>query len=138
LGSYWSSRGQPEPAIPYLEKSLRLNPREGAGFGLGNLGTCYLFIGQVDQAIGFLRKAPTENPKIFWFHLVLAGALGLKGDIEEAREEIAASLKLKPAVGSVAAWRAWQISTGLAHPQFLALEDKTTFTGLRRAGFPEE
>ena len=116
LGMLLEFIGQPEAAIPYLEQSLRLNPREANGLALANLGTCYLFIGQVDKAISFLRKAPPENPKIFWFHLALAGALGIKGDIDEARKEIAESLKLKPAVSSVAGWRDWLVSIGARPP----------------------
>jgi adenylate cyclase len=138
LGMLLEFTGQPDAAIPYLEKSLRLNPREANGQPLANLGICYLFIGQVEQAISFLRRAPPENPKIWWFHLVLAGGLGVKGDIDEARGEIAESLKLKPAVSSVAGWRDWLVSIGLDHPQFLAAMDKTVNAGLRRAGFPEE
>ena len=32
--------------------------------------------------------------------------------------------KLKPEINSIAAWRAWMASTGLDHPQFLALRGK--------------
>jgi TolB-like protein/class 3 adenylate cyclase/cytochrome c-type biogenesis protein CcmH/NrfG len=78
IGMLLEFTGQPEAAIPYLEKRLRLNPREGAGLGLQLLGAAYLFIGQVDRAVDLHRKAISENPKIFWFHLWLAGALGLK------------------------------------------------------------
>src|SRR4029077_2377462 len=78
------------------------------------------------------------HPKIFWYRLVLAGALGINGDIDEARSTIAESLKLKPTVNSIAAWRDWLVSVRLEHPQFLALMDKTVGAGLRRAGFPAE
>ena len=141
LGMVLEFTGQPELAIPYVEKSLRLNPREGAssaGIAYAVLGTNYFFIGEVDRAIELLKKASTEHPKIFWYRLVLAGALGIKGDIDEARSAIAESLKLKPTVNSVAAWRDWLVSVRLEHPQFLALMDKTVGAGLRRAGFPAE
>jgi len=138
LGQLLEFIGQPEAAIPYIEKALRLNPREGAGIARGNLGACYMSVGQVDKAIGLVRQALTENPRIFWFHLVLAGALGLNGDIDEAKTEIAASLKLKPEINSVAAWRAWMASTGLDHPGFLAQAEKSAFAGVRLAGFPDE
>jgi adenylate cyclase len=141
LGMLLEFTGQPELAIPYVERSLRLNPREGAsaaGIALAVLGTNYFFIGEVEKAIDLLKKAWTEHPKIFWYRLILAGALGIKGDIDEARSAIAESLKLKPAVNSVAAWRDWLVSVRLEHPQFLALMDKTVGAGLRRAGFPAE
>jgi len=138
LGQLLEFTGQPELAIPYVERSLRLNPREGLGLGFAVLGNGYFFIGEVDKAIGLLKKASTENPKIFWYRLCLAGAMGIRGDIDEARSAIAESLKLKPAVNSVAAWRDWLVSVGLEHPQYLALMDKTVGAGLRRAGFPAE
>jgi len=65
----------------------------------------------------------------------LAGALGVRGDIEEARAEIAQSLKLKPEMNSVARFRAIE---SYQEPGFQARHDKTIVLGLRRAGFPEE
>jgi len=65
-------------------------------------------------------------------------ALGLRDDIEEARREIAELLKIKRDVNSVARWRAIAVTQGFGHPQFQALREKTSYAGLRRAGFPEE
>jgi tetratricopeptide (TPR) repeat protein len=82
--------GQPEAAIPYFENALRLNPREPyVGNTYGLLGRAHLFLGHTDQAIAFLRRARTEMPRNWSHHGFLAGALGLKGDIDEARTEIA-------------------------------------------------
>jgi hypothetical protein len=69
---------------------------------------------------------------------VVAGALGLNGDIEEAQAEIAEALKLKPEVNSVARWRAIGAKMGISDPRFQALMEKTVYVGLRRAGFPDE
>jgi adenylate cyclase len=65
----------------------------------------------------------------------LAGALGMRGDIDEARAEIAQSLKLKPEMNSVARFRAIE---SYQEPGFQSRHDKTIVLGLRRAGFPEE
>ena len=97
--------GRPEAAIPYLEKAIRLNPREhSVGNAYGLLGRAHLFLGHTNQAIAFLRSARTELPRNWSHHGFLAGALGLKGDIDEAHAEIAEMLKLKPEVNSVARW----------------------------------
>ena len=69
-------------------------------------------------------------------HLYLAGALGLRGDLNEARAELAESLRFKPDMNSLAAWRA--AFPFLTNPDYLALADKTINLGLRRAGFPDE
>jgi adenylate cyclase len=92
----------------------------------------------MDQAIAFLRRARTELPRYWFHHAFLAGALGLKGDIDEAQAEIAEMLKLKPEVNSVARWRAIAATMGGGDLRNQALVEKTLFTGLRRAGFRDE
>jgi adenylate cyclase len=139
LGLTISGMGQPEAAIPYFEKAIRLNPREPyIGQTYGALGANHLFGGHTDQAINFLRRARAEHPRMWWICLVLAGALGLKGDVDEARAEIAEALKLKPEVNSIARWRAIGPTMGLGDPRFQALMEKTVYAGLRCAGFPDE
>ena len=139
LGSTFNGSGQPEAAIPYFEKAIRLNPREPyVGNAYGLLGRSHLFLGHTDQAIAFLRKARTELPGYWEHHGALAGALGLKGDIDEARAEIEEMLKLKPEVISVARWRVIRATTGGGDPRNQALWEKTVYAGVRRAGFPEE
>jgi hypothetical protein len=69
--------------------------------------------------------------------LTLAGAIGLQGELAEARSEIAEALKLKPEISSIGKWRAYLATTGHGFPKWQALMDKTVYAGLRRAGFPE-
>ena len=85
----------------------------------------------------FLRKAHAADPRIFYGQLLLAAALGLRGDIDEAKAALAELFKLKPDLSSLAKVRAhWQ---GIyRNPQFIALAAKTQDIGLRRAGLPEE
>jgi len=47
-------------------------------------------------------------------------------------------LKLRPEATSVARLRAILATMGGGDPRGQALREKTIFTGLRRAGFPEE
>jgi len=67
----------------------------------------------------------------------LAAALGLRGDIDEAKAALAESLKLRPEWNSLAQLSA-NVSNWNASPQYAALREKTVDGGLRRAGFPEE
>lgn len=87
----------------------------------------------------WIRRARTLAPGMWYVRLTLAAALGLRGEIDEAKSEIAEAIKLKPEVNSIARWRAVMSTHGGAgHPQLEALYQKTTWVGLRRAGFPEE
>jgi adenylate cyclase len=139
LGMTFMGSGQPEAAIPYFENAIRLNPREPyVGNTYAALGRSHLFLGHTDQAIALLRKARTEMPGYWDIRGHLAGALGLKGDIDEARAEIPEMLKLKPDVNSVARYRAMKATMGLRDPRAQALMEKTVYAGLRKAGMPEE
>jgi TolB-like protein/class 3 adenylate cyclase/Tfp pilus assembly protein PilF len=139
LGQALAAAAQPEASIPYLEKAIRLNPREhSVGAAYAALGRSHLYLGHTDQAIALLRKARTEMPHMWTHPQYLAGALGLKGDIDEARAEIAEMLKLKPEVNSVARLRAITVTRGGGDPRNQALREKTIYSGLRKAGLPEE
>jgi adenylate cyclase len=129
--------GQPQAGIPYIEKAVRLNPHDPnrANF-YASLGMCHLVLDHVDEAIDLLRKARAENPRFWFIHFWLAGGLGLKGDLDEARTALAESLRLKPEMNSLARRRAdvpW-----VANPSYWALQEKSLNVGLRRAGFPDE
>jgi adenylate cyclase len=137
LGYTLIQMGRPEAAIPYIEKSIRLSPHDPAiGNSYGALGQCHLFLGHLDQGIELLRKARAATSRFFGIHLSLAGALGLRGDIDEARAEIAEAIKLNPEVNSLAALRA--SAPWITNPPYWALREKTVDVGLRRAGFPDE
>jgi adenylate cyclase len=137
LGSTLLWLGQPEAGIPYIEKAVRLNPHDPnrANF-YASLGMCHLVLGHVDEAIDLLRKARAENPRFWFIHFWLAGGLGLKGDLDEARTALAESLRLKPEMNSLARRRAdvpW-----VANPSYWELQERSLNVGLRRAGFPDE
>jgi adenylate cyclase len=59
-------------------------------------------------------------------------------DIDEAKATLAESIKLKPEVNSIAKVRAIPIAGVMDCPQLVALKEKTTYVGLRRAGLPDE
>jgi TolB-like protein/DNA-binding winged helix-turn-helix (wHTH) protein len=99
------------------------------------LGRCHLLLGRVDQAIDFLRKAYAASPRNgpdLW----LGAALGLRGDLDDAKTALVEWLKFHPHVNSLAQARATLPSP--INPRYMALREKTVEVGLRRAGFPEE
>jgi TolB-like protein/class 3 adenylate cyclase/Tfp pilus assembly protein PilF len=137
LGFVLMYLGQPEAAIPNIQKAIRLSPHDPNIYAsYGGLGICELFLGHIDEAIDLLRKARAANPRIYSAHLFLAGALGLKGDLDDARLALSEAIKLKPDVTSLARWHAYR--PWETNPQYWALREKTLNVGLRRAGFPDE
>jgi adenylate cyclase len=139
LGLTLLLQGKPEVAIPHFERTIRLEMRKRYMFnGYANLGRCQLFLDRIDESVESFRRARMLAPGIWYVHLELAAALGLRGDIEEAKSEIAEALKIKHEANSIARWRAIAVTQGFGHPQFQALREKTSYAGLRGAGFPDE
>jgi adenylate cyclase len=136
LGMLLMWLGRPEEGIPLDWKAIRLDPHGPAiAPYYWALGYSHLLLDRVDEAIDLLRKARAANPRFWFIHLALAGALGLKGDLDEAKAALAEAIKLRPEVSSMARYRA-QLPWG--NPQYWALYEKTVEAGLRRAGLPDE
>ena len=128
--------GQPEAAIPHIEKAIRLNPHDpNSASRYWALGLCCLLLGDIDRALDLISKARAQNPRLWYVHLDLAGALGLRGDLEEARKALAKAIELKPEMNSLDRLRAYP---GGGNPRFWALCENTVNLGLRRAGMPDE
>jgi adenylate cyclase len=126
--------GQPEAGIPNIERAMRLHPRGMADYYWG-LGACHLLLGHVDEAIELLRKARAVNPRPYFINQWLAAALGLKGDLDEARAALAEMLRIKPELTSLEEIRIhYPWST---NPEHAALREQTIDLGLRRAGLPD-
>ncbi len=138
LGWALTLLARPEAGLPYFEKALALSPGSPNihWFYVG-LGNCHLYLGHLDEAIVFLRKARASNSAVYLFPAQLAAALALKGDIEGAKAALSEAQKLKPDLRSLADWRR---GTPFMYnsPDFAALAAKTQDVGLLRAGLPEE
>ena len=136
LGQTLMLMGQPEAGIPHIERAIRLNPHDpSVATYYTSLGACHLLLGHLDEATDLLRKARTANRRLWFIHLWLAGALGLRGDLDDARAALAEAIKLKPDINSLARFGAQSPYTNRA---YVALRAKTLYVGLRRAGFPDE
>jgi len=85
----------------------------------------------------FLGKSRGANPRSPIPLLLLAAALGLRGDVDEAKAALAESRKLRPEWNSLSALRA-KLPNSNASLQYAVLREKTVDVGLRRAGLPDE
>ena len=136
LGQTMMFLGQPEEGASHIEKWIRLSPHDpNLHSGYAVLGLCHLLLGHLNEAIELFRKARTANPRHYYIHLLLAGALGLEGDLGGGSAALVEARRLKPEVNSIARLRV-HVPWGV-HPEYSGLRDKTLFVGLRRAGFPE-
>ena len=96
LGETLLYLGQPEAGIPPLEQAIRLRPDDpNLAITYWALGTCQLLLGRVDQAIDLLQTARAANSRLWVPYFYLAGAYGLKGDLDRARSALGESLRLE-------------------------------------------
>jgi len=138
LGWTLFTLGQPEAALPYFQKAIRLDPQSNFVYSnYAGLGGCHLLLGHVDEAVDALKRAHAANPRMWYVTLFLAAALGLRENTDEAKAALAEALKLKPQVNSFAKVRAAFPDTS-NNPRAVALAEKTFDVGLRRAGLPDK
>jgi hypothetical protein len=140
----------PEPAhrVADRQDGIRVDPNVGITYCA--LGTCQLLLDRVDQASDLLQTARAANARMWVPYFYLAGAYGLRvaegdglpadaakrGDLDKARSALAESMRLKPAIKSLA--RMPVENPWLSNPQYWALQEKTLNLGLRRAGLPDQ
>ncbi|MGD0105277.1 MAG: tetratricopeptide repeat protein [Rhodopila sp.] len=132
LGVTLAFLGQPEAAIPHIERSLLLAPHDAATpLSYSFLGICHVLLGRIEEAVIALRKSRAGNSRFFHTHLALAAALGLNGEVDEAAAALREAIQLRPGMSSLSDLRRlpW-----LIHPKFIALFEGTFCVGLRRAG----
>jgi adenylate cyclase len=123
--------GRPNAGLPLLERSLRLSPYDFyAPVAHGCLALCHMMLGNTDLAIPPLMIARAMNPRIFFIHLWIAGALGLKGDLDEAGAALRQGMALMPEFPPA-------MMAPRFNPEFMALYIPTVYAGLLRAGMPD-
>jgi adenylate cyclase len=127
--------GQPGAAIPQLRKATRLGPHDGATpAALSALAHGHLLLGDIEPSIAFARKARSRKPGVYIPHMLLAAALALHDELDEAAAALAEGIRLRPQFNSLARLRAY---TTWGNSRYRALREKTVDLGLRRAGMPD-
>jgi TolB-like protein/Flp pilus assembly protein TadD len=136
-------RGAIEEYIPLVEHAMRLSPRDPQlAVWYGRIGLVHLLQSRIAEAILWLEKARNANPALPYVRSRLAAAYALNGELERATVELAESHNLcsDDRYSSIAQLlKAGEISSGYwGVPRIQALYEATYFTGLRKAGMPEE
>jgi len=130
--------GSIEEAIPAQEQAIRLSPRDPR---LPNwywrIGMVHLLQSRIDEAIVWLERARSVNPRLPGPHGWLASAYALVGDTERAAAELAEASRLSGdhRYSSLAYFKQSRL---LGSAKTYALAETTFFEGLRKAGVPEE
>jgi adenylate cyclase len=130
--------GMMDEGIPLVEQAIRLSPRDPQlGPLYKQIGEVHLLQSRTDDAIVWLEKARSANPANPVIRATLASAYALKGESKRAAAELADARRLSPndRYSSVARLRAVEI---FGATEIRALSEATYFTGLRKAGMPEE
>ena len=137
LGMTLMFLGQPETAIPHLEKSVRVPAHDPQKpLLLSNLGMCRLMLGDVDTAIDQLRESAARNPHNYSAPLLLAAVLGLKNAAAGAGASIRQAAGLCPTMGTLSGVHNWVQRQSSS--DFMPIYQDTIERGLRWAGMPEE
>lgn len=130
--------GDLENVIPAQQQAIRLSPADPY---LPNwywrIGMVHLLQSRIDEAVDWLERASSANPRLPGPHAWLVSAYALKGDLRRAAVELdeARHLSGDNRYASISAHRAVQ-PFGAARVRMLA--EKTFFAGLRQVGVPED
>jgi tetratricopeptide (TPR) repeat protein len=130
--------GSDQEAIALAEQAIRLSPRDPGISGWYTwIGFVHLLQSRVDEAIVWLEKGRSAQPKYPQAHWLLAAAYGFKGERERARAELTEAQKLTGSdrYSSVARTRA---NGDLYTPALRDRWETVYFPGMRAAGLPEE
>jgi len=125
-------------AIPAQLQAIRLSPRDPyVPNWYWRVGMVHLLQARTDEAILWLEKARSANPRLAGPHAWLASAYALKDEAEIAVAELAEARRLSRdgRYESIAKFKAAPAS---GSPKTFALAETTFFAGLRLAGVPEE
>ena len=130
--SIWN--GQPEDAFVQLDKANALDPRKADSAEL--LGTrcrAQMSLGRYDEAISSCERAAALNN--WWVnYMFLTAAYAQRGEMAKAQAARAQVLKYQPGL-TIARLKAIRISD---NPLFWQQTEMYVFSGLRKAGIPEQ
>jgi TolB-like protein/Flp pilus assembly protein TadD len=130
--------GSIEELIPSQQKAIRLSPRDPqSGLFYSRIGSAHLLRSRTDEAIVWYERARNAAPAHPEFRTFLASAYALKGDMESAAFELAIAGRLvgDGRYASIARFRA---VSSWGTPEVSALAEETYFSGLSKAGVPDD
>jgi TolB-like protein/predicted TPR repeat methyltransferase len=90
-------RGEPEAAIEYLTRSMRLSPLDQLGYSAkGSTAHAHFFLGAYDDASAWADKAVQENPSYLIVNCIAAASHALAGHQEKAAQAVGRMLQIDP------------------------------------------
>jgi adenylate cyclase len=123
-------RGEPEAAIEYLTRSMRLSPLDQLGYSAkGSTAHAHFFLGAHDEASAWADKAVQENPSYLIVNCIAAASHALAGHQEKAAQAVNRMLQIDPSlhISEIKELFPLRRSGDLAKYE----------EGLRKAGLPE-
>jgi TolB-like protein/class 3 adenylate cyclase/tetratricopeptide (TPR) repeat protein len=118
----------------HVKEALRLSPRDVAAYLFFlYAGLAKLWLGENEEAVGWLRRSIEANRNNPMSHFLLASALALLGRLSEARSEINTGLLINPTF-TIARIRA---APWIDNPAFDVGRERL-IDGMRKAGVPEQ
>jgi len=132
--------GSIDEALLLHEQAIHLSPRDpGIGNWYDRIGRIHLLQSRTNEAIGWFEKARGANPAHPGIWIDLAAAYALEDKFQLAAAELAEARRLSGGdrFSSIARLKAFPGAWG-GVPKIRALFETTYFTGLRKAGMPEE
>ena len=88
-GSFLIYAGRPEEGIKYLNRALQLDPNDTRILGnvTVSIGIAHFSMGQLEQAVQFIKKGREYNPELWRTSAVLVASYALLGKDVEAKKE---------------------------------------------------
>jgi TolB-like protein/class 3 adenylate cyclase/Tfp pilus assembly protein PilF len=127
LGNSLRALGKLEEALPYIKKSLRLNPLRRGG---AILGITYYGLERHEEAISALKESIRFRPNHQSSHVYLAASYMALGREEEARAEAEEVLRINPEFSLEIVARLWRARDPVMRKRFMER--------LGKAGIPEK
>jgi adenylate cyclase len=132
--------GSIDEVIPASQQLIHLSPHDP---GIANhylrMGWVHLIQSHIDEAILWLERARSANPRLRDVRSFLASAYALKGETEHGAAELGEERRLKDVKDDGRFSSIARLARGYwGGPTTRALVEATVFAGLRKAGMPEE
>jgi len=136
LGTAYCFLGQPEKAIKYAEKALRLSPRDPYLYTFQfEKGFALSMLGRDDEALEWVTLSTAAAPEWPLPQAMRASLLALTGQTAEAQATLQRYLALSASTAKTI--DQWKEQMPSASPVFLAYAGRLA-DGLRKAGLPEK
>jgi class 3 adenylate cyclase/TolB-like protein len=124
--------GRPTEALALAEQSKQMDPR-GGSVRLYTACEAHLLLGEYVPAIATCEKAKGLNREDWMIDVFLVAAYAQAGDTQKAQQAKGEVLGRAPGL-TIAALKARRLS---ANPDYVRLTEKNLYSGLQKAGFPE-